>query len=89
MTGPLWDFYMDLYKERRIVLIIKDRVPIYRYSIVKQFRDINSIETFPHSAQLPDMNPIKHVWYLIKVAINKHLLKSRNEEELKKALLKK
>ena len=46
MTGPLWDFYMDLYKERRIVLIIKDRVPIYRYSIVKQFRDINSIETF-------------------------------------------
>lgn len=67
---------------------MKDGIPIYRYNITREFRKVNLIETFPYSAQLPDINPIEHVWYPIKVAINKCLVKPRNEEELKKALLK-
>ena len=38
-------------------------------------------------ANSPDMNPIEHVWYLIKIAINKRKTKPRNVEELKIALL--
>ncbi|KAL5536250.1 hypothetical protein ACEPAF_71 [Sanghuangporus sanghuang] len=33
------------------------------------------------------MNPIEHVWYLMKIAINKRAVRPRNEEELKRALL--
>lgn len=45
------------------------------------------MDALPHPAQSPDMNPIEHVWYLLKIAINKRPQRPRNVEELKKALL--
>ena len=47
------------------------------------------MDLFPHLAQSPDMNPIEHVWYLIKIAINKRTVRPRNEEEMRGALLEK
>ena len=67
---------------------MKDGASIHRYNVAKKFRQDNSLKTFPHPTQSPDMNSIEHVWYLIKVAINKRSVKPKNEEELKKALLK-
>ena len=89
ITKPFWNFYKKLYKKKKIVLIIKDNVSIYKYNVIKKFKQNNSLKTFSHSTQLSNMNSIKHVWYLIKVVINKRSIKFKNEKKLKKTLLKK
>lgn len=87
MSGPLWDFYAELCEERGLAMVMEDGAPVHRCKVAKTFRDHNSMGIFPHPAQSPDMNPIEHVWYLMKIAINNRAVKPRNEEELKRALL--
>ena len=87
MAGPLWDFYVELYDERGLVLVMEDNAPTHTCKAAKLFRDKNLMESFPHPAQSPDMNPIEHVWYLIKITINKRAVRPRNEEELKRAIM--
>ena len=88
ITEPLWDFYEELYEERKVALIMKDDASIHKYNVVKKFKQNNSLKMFSHSTQSSNMNSIKHVWRLIKVAINKRSVKFKNKKELKKALLK-
>ena len=66
---------------------MEDGAPTHTSKVAQNFRNTNSMEPLPHPAQSPDMNPIEHVWYLIKIAINKRHVKPRNEEELKRVLL--
>ena len=87
MAEPLWNFYVELYEERGVAKVIEDGAPVHRSKIAQSFRDRNSMETFPHLAQSPDMNPIEHVWYIMKRAINKRQKRPRDVEELKEALL--
>ena len=89
MAGPLWDFYAQLYDKRGVVLVMEDNAPTHTCRSAKIFRDKNLIDIFPHLAQSPDMNPIEHVWYLIKITINKRAVRPRNEEEMRGALLEK
>ena len=58
--------------------VVEDGAPVHRAKVAKSFRDNNLMESFPHPAQSPDMNPIEHVWYLMKRAINKRERKREN-----------
>ena len=87
LSGPLWDFYSKLMEERGLVKVMEDGAPVHTCKLAKDFRNSHSLDTFPHPAQSPDMNPIEHIWYLLKKQINKRKTIPRNVEELKQAIL--
>ena len=87
LNGPLWDFYTKLYEERGVVKVMEDGAPTHTSKVTQNFRNTNSMEPLPHPAQSPDMNPIEHVWYLIKTRINKRRNRPKTVEEMKVALL--
>ena len=87
MAKPLQNFYIELYDARDFIKVIEDNAPTHTYKVAKLFRDKNVMDVFPHPAQSPDMNLIEHVQYLIKIAINKRVVRPRNEEKMRGALL--
>ena len=86
LSGPLWEFYTELVEEKGAALVMEDGAPIHRSKVAKDFRVAHLIETLPHPAQSPDLNPIEHVWKRLKVGINKRPIRPKNLVELWVAL---
>ena len=87
MAGPLWDVYSELYNERGVARVMEDGAPMHRSHLAKEFRQAHLMETIPHPAQSPDMNPIEHVWKVLKEQVNKRPKMPKNADELKVALV--
>jgi transposase len=87
LAGPLWDVYARLYKQRGVAKVMEDGAPIHRSIAAKNFRESHLMETIPHPAQSPDMNPLEHVWKRLKDRINRRPHIARNAEELGAMLL--
>jgi transposase len=86
LGGPLWEVYLEQSEEKGIVKVMEDGAPTHRSKVAQTFRSQNSMETFPHPAQSPDMNPIEHVWKRLKVLVNERPNQPRNADELWVAL---
>jgi transposase len=82
-----WDFYMDMTEKLGVVLMMEDGAPIHRSGVAKEWKIINEINIFPHPAQSPDLNPIEHVWKLLKIRINNRKEIPKNEDELRVAIV--
>jgi hypothetical protein len=65
---------------------MEDGAPIHRSKAANQFRSSNFVESIPHPAQSPDLNPIEHVWKRLKVLVNGRAHRPRNPDELWVAL---
>ena len=86
LDGPLWDVYIQQSEEKGFVKVVEDGAPTHRSKAAHDFRSQNSLETFPHPPQSPDMNPIEHVWKQLKVLVNKRPIRPQNVDLLWVAL---
>lgn len=82
LGGPLWDIYSELYEERGMVAVMEDGAPIHRSKVAKDFRTTHKMETLPHPAQSPDLNPIEHIWMRLKVRVNERGVVPKNLDDL-------
>src|SRR5215510_3220731 len=73
LFNTLWDFYLELYDERGVMLVMEDGAPIHRSKVAKDFRSSNHMETLDHPAQSPDLKPIDHLWHHLKVMFHKRI----------------
>jgi len=73
MAGPLWDVYTEIHDECGAAKVMEDGAPLHQSAIAKQFCTAHSMDTITHPAQSPDMNPIKHIWKVLKEQVNKRL----------------
>jgi len=72
LNGPLHDFYQEMSEERGIVVFQEDGAPSHRAKSTCEWLDRNGIQSFPHPASSPDLNPIEPLWKTLK-----HLIRSR------------
>jgi transposase len=82
LGGPLWDIYSELYEKRGIVAVMEDGAPIHRSKVAQRFRSAHCMEIIPHPAQSPDINPIEHVWKILKTNINNRAVIPINADEM-------
>ena len=86
LSGPLWDFYAQLYEQKGIAAVMEDGAPVHCAKVAKEFCTTHKMEVLPHPAQSPDTNPIEHVWHQLKIRINGREEVPKNLDELWEAL---
>ena len=64
-----------------------DNAPPHRAASVQQWKEQLGIRTLRWPSRSPDMNPIEHVWDLIKRKIHHHNQPPQNASELRQAIL--
>ena len=63
-----------------------DGAPAHKAEIIEEWLAMKGIYVMPWAAQSPDLNPIEHIWALMKRRIGRKVF--NNVEDLKKELLK-
>ena len=71
MEEALLDFWMEQSEEQGYIVVQEDNAPIHTCKLAKEWRELCKMETLMWPPNLPDLNPIEHVWYLIKTIIQK------------------
>jgi hypothetical protein len=88
MEEAMLDFWMEQSEERGFVVIQEDNAPIHTCKLAKEWRESRDMVTLTWPPYSPDLNPIEHVWYLIKGVIQKMNPRPMTLPSLKDAIQK-
>jgi transposase len=88
MEEVMLDFWMEQSEERGYVVIQEDNAPIHTCKLAKAWRESRDMVTLTWPPYSPDLNPIEHVWYLIKCVIQKMNPRPMSIPSMKAAILK-
>ena len=69
LESVLWEFWQDMSKERGEVFFQQDGASAHRAKVTKAWLKSKGIKIFPHPACSPNLNPIEHLWHLLKEII--------------------
>jgi transposase len=87
MDGEFYDFWLSSMEECGYVLMMEDGAPYHKgcaTSRRKQLEEMGWIGWGPGTwpSNSPDLNPIEHLWYILKSQIRKRKVQPRNRKEL-------
>lgn len=71
----------QVYPENNFIYM-QDNCSVHTANIIRQWFGNNNIETLPHPAKSPDLNPIENIWGLMVKKISKLNVRPRNADVL-------
>ena len=79
---------MEQSEERGYVVFQEDNSPIHTCKLAKKWRESVGMESLQWPPNSPDLNPIEHVWYIFKTAVQNMNPRPMTVPDLTKALKK-
>lgn len=86
LEGVLLEFWEQMSSERGEVFFQQDGASAHTAKVTKAWLQLKGITIFPHPACSPNLNPIEHLWHLLKEIIRGRERTPTTIDELKEAV---
>jgi len=85
LNGPLKTFWMTSKKKIKVPIVMEDNAPVHKKYCIP-LREKLKMQTLEHPANSPDLNPIEHIWAIMKHRIAKEYGHITSQVEMKKVV---
>ena len=85
LNGPLKTFWMTSKKKIKVPIVMEDNAPVHKKYCIPLHEKLK-MKTLEHPANLPDLNPIEHIWAIMKHRIAKEYAHITSQAEMKRVV---